>query len=327
MMQKVHPNASTTVLVSSPNPSSFGQAVSFTATVSAVPSGSATPTGMVTFQDGVTVIGQIPLSSSGVASITKSNLPPGSHSIVATYVSDTQFAASIGSVAQIVQNGTATTVASSLNPSTSGQSAMFTATVTPTYAATGIPTGSVTFKDGPTALATVPLDATGHASFSTSALSTGSHTITADFIGTNGWLNSSGSVAQVVNDAPVLLTEQNTERAIALDSVTQTRDAFSLLNRYNLSIDARRRVALFVWRLGLLPSDNASDVRVLAEDDQGRIYDLAVEYIGPLPGLTEVTQVVVRLPDSVVGAPRDLSVKVGLRGAISNQAVIKIAAP
>jgi len=326
MMQKVHANASTTVLVSSPNPSSFGQAVSFTATVSAVPSG-ATPTGMVTFQDGVTVIGQIPLSSIGVASITKSNLPPGSHSIVATYVSDTQFAASIGSVAQIVQNGTATTVASSLNPSTSGQSAMFTATVTPTYAATGIPTGSVTFKDGPTALATVTLDATGHASFSTSALSTGSHTITADFIGTNGWLNSSGSVAQVVNDAPVLLTEQNTDRAIALDSVTQTRDPFSLLNPYNLSTDARRRVALFVWRLGLLPSDNASDVSVLAEDDQGRIYDLAVEYIGPLPGLTEVTQVVVRLPDSVVGAPRDLSVKVGLHGAISNQAVIKIAAP
>jgi hypothetical protein len=158
-------------------------------------------------------------------------------------------------------------------------------------------------------------------------LSTGSHTITADFIGTNGWLNSSGSVAQVVNDAPVLLTEQNTERAIALDSVTETRDPFSLINLNNLSTDSRRRVALFVWRLGLLPSDKASDVSVLAEDDQGGIYDLAVEYIGPLTGLGEVTQVVVRLPDNVVGAPRDLTVKVGLRGAVSNQAVIKIGAP
>jgi len=327
MLQKVHANASSTVLASSPNPSSFGQAVSFTATVSAVPSGAGTPTGMVTFQDGVTVIGQVPLSSGGGASITKSNLPPGGHSIVATYVSDTQFAASIGSVAHIVQNGTATTVTSSLNPSSSGLSIMFTATVTPTYAATGTPTGSVTFKDGPTALATVPLDATGHASFSTSALSVGSHSISADFTGTNGWLNSSGTVVQVVNDAPVLLTEQNTQIAIALDSVTQTRDPFSLINRNNFSTDSRRRVAIFVWSLGLLPNDTASDVSVLAEDDQGRMYDLAVEFIGPLPGLGEVTQVVVRLPDNVVGAPRDLWVKVGLRGAVSNRAIIRIAAP
>jgi hypothetical protein len=282
---------------------------------------------MVTFQDSATVIGQVPLGSNGVASITKSNLAPGSHSIVATYVSDTQFAASIGNVAHVVQNGTATTVASSLNPSSAGQSVMFTAAVAPTNAAPGTPTGSVTFKDGPTVLADVTVDATGHASFATSALSTGSHTIAADFIGTNGWLNSSGSVVQVVNDAPVLLTEENTDRAIALDSVTQTRDPFSLLNPYNLSTDSRRRVALFVWRLGLLPSDNASDVSVLAEDDQGRMYDLVVEYIGPLPGLDEVTQVVVRLPDDVVGAPRDLWVKVGLRGAVSNKAIIKIAAP
>jgi hypothetical protein len=282
---------------------------------------------MVTFQDGATVIGQVPLSSSGVASITKSNLPPGSHSIMATYVSDSQFAASIGSVAHAVQNGTATTVTSSLNPASFGQSITFTATVTPTNAAPGTPTGSVTFKDGAMALASVPLDATGQASFSTSALSTGSHTVMADFTGTNGWLNSSGSAAQLVNDAPVLLTEQNTERAIALDSVTQTRDPFSLINLNNLSTDSRRRVALFVWRLGLLPSDNASDVSVLAEDDQGRMYDLAVEYIGLLPGLGEVTQVVVRLPDNVVGVPRDLSVRVGLRGAVSNKAIIKIAAP
>jgi hypothetical protein len=68
-------------------------------------------------------------------------------------------------------------------------------------------------------------------------------------------------------------------------------------------------------------------VSVPAEDDQGRVYDLAVEYIGPLPGVGEVTQVVVRLPDNVVGAPRGLSVKVGLRGAFSNKAIIRIAAP
>ncbi len=103
MVQKVHANASNTVLASSLSPSSFGQAVSFTATVSSLPSGAGTPTGMVTFQDGTTVIGQVPLNSSGVASITRSNLSGGSHTIKAIYVSDTQFAASSDDIVQVVQ--------------------------------------------------------------------------------------------------------------------------------------------------------------------------------------------------------------------------------
>jgi hypothetical protein len=102
MMQKVHANASTTVLNSSPNPSGSGQPVTFTATVSSVPSGAGTPTGMVTFRDGATVISQLPLNSSGVASTTTSNLSSGSHAITATYASDTRFAASTGSTTLLV---------------------------------------------------------------------------------------------------------------------------------------------------------------------------------------------------------------------------------
>lgn len=54
------------------------------------------------------------------------------------------------------------------------------------------------------------------------------------------------------DDAPVLLTEELTDHAIALDLVTQTRDPFSLLNPYNLTSDQARRLSLFVWRLGLV---------------------------------------------------------------------------
>jgi hypothetical protein len=54
---------------------------------------------------------------------------------------------------------------------------------------------------------------------------------------------------------------------------------------------------------------------------------LAVEYVGAFTPVDGVTQVVVRLPDAVIGAPRDLFFKVQLRGPASNQAVIKIAAP
>jgi CSLREA domain-containing protein len=124
---------------------------------------------------------------------------------------------------------------------------------------------------------------------------------------------------------PVILTEENTEHAIALDLVTQTRDPFSLTNLFNLSNDQHRRVSLFVWHLGLLQGDPISVVSVVARDDEGRSYDLLVESVSPLLGVGEVTQVVVRLPDNVIGAPRDLRVKVTLRERISNEAIIKIA--
>ena len=61
--------------------------------------------------------------------------------------------------------------------------------------------------------------------------------------------------------SPVLLTEEGAHRAIALDSVVQTRDPFSLLNFFNFSNDHRRRISLFVWRLGLLPTDTAANAK------------------------------------------------------------------
>jgi hypothetical protein len=322
MMQKIHANA-TTLALNSSSPAGFGQTVTFTATVSPVPAGTGTPTGMVTFQNGSTIIGQAVLNSSGVVVVSTSGLAPGTHNIVATYASDTQFAASTGNVVQVVQNGTSTTVTSSANPSSFGQTIIFDATVTATNGAPGIPTGSVTFKEGSTVLGSSALNSAGHALFSYSALSIGSHNITAEFGGTNGWLASSGQVSQVVQDAPLLLIDDS-QRALALDLVTQTRDPFSLINPYNLSVDQRRRVSLFVWRLGLMPGDGAADLTVVAEDDQGGSYPLVVEQVATLPGVPDVTQVVVRLPDNVAGVPRDLQVKVRLRGLFSNKGVIGI---
>jgi hypothetical protein len=129
------------------------------------------------------------------------------------------------------------------------------------------------------------------------------------------------------DDAPVLLTEELTNHAIALDLVHLTRDPFSLTNPFNLVPDQRRRISLFVWRLGLLPGDTIANVTVVARDDEGRTYDLPVEALTPVGVADGVTQVVVRLPDSVIGTPRDLMVKVTLRGPGTNEAFIKIAAP
>jgi hypothetical protein len=84
---------------------------------------------------------------------------------------------------------------------------------------------------------------------------------------------------------------------------------------------------LFVWRLGVIPGDTIYDLIVRAEDDQGRVYPLVVEYGAMVTDLRGVMELVVRLPDDVVGAPRDLWVTVRLRGPASNRAFIKIAAP
>jgi uncharacterized repeat protein (TIGR01451 family) len=202
VVQFVHANGSATALASSPNPSQVGQAVTFTATVTAVPAGSGTPTGMVTFQDGNTVLAQIPLNGSGIASFNTSGLALGSHSVTAAYASDTSFAASSGSRVQAVQNlnATATTATSSPNPSVLGQSVTFPSTTT---SSAGVPAGKVTFTEGATVWASnVTVDGSGHASFSTTALGAGSHTITATFTGATGWANSSGNAPpQVVNTA------------------------------------------------------------------------------------------------------------------------------
>jgi hypothetical protein len=79
----------TTALTSSPNPSNFGQAVTFTATVTVQPGFyKGVPTGTVTFYDGSTNIGNSPLDSNGVAILTTSKLTEGTHSMTATYSGD-----------------------------------------------------------------------------------------------------------------------------------------------------------------------------------------------------------------------------------------------
>ncbi len=97
--------ATTTTLTSSPNPSNFGQAVIFTATVTAQQGFyKGTPTGTVSFYDGTTNIGNSNLNSNGVATLTTSSLSVGTHSMTATYNGDTDFAPSTSSVLyQVVQ--------------------------------------------------------------------------------------------------------------------------------------------------------------------------------------------------------------------------------
>ena len=124
---------------------------------------------------------------------------------------------------------------------------------------------------------------------------------------------------------PVILQEPFSERAVALDSVIQLRDPFSLFSPVSFGPDQRTRLSLFVWRLGLQTGDGASVLSAHAEDDQGVVHPILVEYAGPAPGLTNVTQVILRLPETV-SAPSNLWIKITLRGVTSNQGLIRIKA-
>ena len=185
--------ATTTTLASGPNPSTFGQEVTLTATVAGAGS---TPTGTVTFKDGVTTLGTGSLDNAGHATLKTSALTVGSHSITAGYGGDTDNGDSTSTtVSQTVDKATTSAaLGSSANPSTAGQSVTFTATVTP-----GSATGTVTFKDGSTTLGTGSLSG-GKATLTTSALTAGGHSITAVYGGDANLTGSTSSaVSQTVN--------------------------------------------------------------------------------------------------------------------------------
>ncbi|WP_414645961.1 Ig-like domain repeat protein [Bradyrhizobium sp. 26S5] len=177
--QRVDPNSTTTALASSANPSTVGQSVTLTATITPAISTSLSPTGTVTFSDGGTPIGTGTVSG-GVATFTTSSLSLGNHSLRASYGGDTNFnGSSVFSVPQTVnQDATSTTLSSSANPGTAGVAVTFTATVAPASPTSGAPTGTVSFFDGATLLGTGTLSG-GSASFTTSSLPIGSRSIPA----------------------------------------------------------------------------------------------------------------------------------------------------
>ena len=92
---------STTTLTISPNPGTYGHAVTLTAKVKGA-SGSPTAAGTVTFNNGDTEMGTVTLNGSGTATLTTSSLPAGTYSITADYSGDANFTASTSSVTSLV---------------------------------------------------------------------------------------------------------------------------------------------------------------------------------------------------------------------------------
>jgi hypothetical protein len=204
VLDRPHSTTHTTLVASAWN-SQPGQAVTFTATVSA-DNGQGVPTGSVTFLDSGIALATVNLDAYGNASFTTSSLVVGNHSISATYNPTGPFLAGTPAFWNLVVSAinTSTTLTSSANPVTAGQPVTFTATVAAGFPNAGIPTGSITFLDGNIPLMTVPLDTSGSATFTTGSLTAGAHVLTAVYTPSGDFADSTSAVlTETVNAAPV----------------------------------------------------------------------------------------------------------------------------
>lgn len=185
-----------TTVTSSPNPSSYGQNVTFIAQV--LGSG-AVPTGSVTFRDGTATLGIVALPASGSAVYATSQLPIGSHAITATYNGDALHAPSVSAVLghRVNPYASATYAYTSLNPAPAGRTVTVLATV-----AGDSPSGTVTFLEGANTLGVASVGALGYAAIALANLSQGTHQITAVYSGDSRNLGSTSAPVSLLITAP-----------------------------------------------------------------------------------------------------------------------------
>jgi hypothetical protein len=216
----VRPPVATTTLITqaSPNPSTFGQAVTFTVTVTPA-EGTELPTGTLTFKAGATTLGTSTSLADvgGVATATfttsATQLGGGTHTISAVYAGAEAFLASISAdFTQTVSPAATTMTIVQATPAVSivGQSVTFTIRVSPGVGGV-VPTGSLTMKDGALTLGTstplIDVSGVATATFTTAAgqLGVGPHALTALFAGdANFAAGSSGAFPHLVNPLTAL---------------------------------------------------------------------------------------------------------------------------
>ncbi len=150
---------------------------------------------------------------SGTGGTSLGSVPPsapGTYTVVADFSGNTNYLASLSApVTFTIGQGAATLdLASSVGSPVYGQSVSLIATVSTVV---GSPTGTVTFFDGATRLATVPLDGSGKAMLTTSALSSGSHWISATYSGDADFLGvqSAAKTETVAQAGTEMVVTQN----------------------------------------------------------------------------------------------------------------------
>ena len=226
-------DATRTLLSAAPNPATFGEAVTLTATVT--PSGTSTatwpsspaPSGTVTFYDGTTVVGTAALSpASGVetASVQVHGLAGGTHTLSATYPGNPYLEPSTGTATEAV--GFTSTIAGTYSgPLTVGRGQVVLVTGTVSGPVTVDPGGGLEVRGGSV---TGPIGASGAIGFSLCGATVGgpvsvSGSVGFVFIGGGGPATGcgrttvAGPVSLSANTAGVEIANSTVEAPVSVD--------------------------------------------------------------------------------------------------------------
>ncbi len=195
--QTVDKAGTSTTLETSRSPSTYGDSVTFIATVAPANAALSGFSGTVTFAvDGAD---QAPVAlTNGKATLSLANFTAGQHTVAARYSGDSNFSASVSAgLSQAVSKASTTiSLISSTHHTNAGQAVTFTVTVTSTA---GVPTGSITLTAGQVQR-TLALDAAGSAVFTLDNLPPGSHAVAAAYSGDSNFSGSNSAL-----DAPVMV--------------------------------------------------------------------------------------------------------------------------
>ncbi len=192
------PPATATGLTVAPTATTFGKTVTLTATVAPQAAGPNNPvTGSVTFFNGTTPLGTVPLGAGGMATLPFTPPNAGNFTFGASYSGDVNYTASTAPpvTLPVAPQPTTTTLAAAPTEIILGQSVTLTATV----AVVIDPplTGSVTFFNGATPLGTVAVDTNGVATLTFTPQTPGKLSLTARYAGTNDFSSSAAAPVTV----------------------------------------------------------------------------------------------------------------------------------
>ena len=136
------------------------------------------------------------------------------------------------------------------------------------------------------------------------------------------FLSQPNSVSRAQATRPILISEADSTRAVAVESVTRLREPFARVARHSISsADRRTRIQLFV--LNLERGADATGITADAEDGAHRIYPLAVEHVAVVPGQEWMHSITLRLHEEM-GDIGDVLVRVRYGNAASNRVRVGI---
>ena len=120
------------------------------------------------------------------------------------------------------------------------------------------------------------------------------------------------------NKSPVLLSDTNSTRAVALESGSLKPEPFPLTASVKFGSDTRTRIAIFAMNLEFLAGEGANALTSDVQDVTGKQYPLTVEYSAAVPGFPGITMIIVRLADDL-GDAGDVLLRINLHGMSSNR--------